>query len=72
MQKATESNLVQCLFDAGYPEQNITALLKQPLAQQRAMIEAYRRTLLNELHSVTQKLECLDYLRYQYLTTNQL
>lgn len=72
MQKVTESKLVQCLTDAGYTSKNIAALLEQPPTRQRAMIEEYRCTLLDELHCTTHKLECLDYLRYQYLNpTNQ-
>lgn len=71
MQTTSKQDLSQCLTDAGLPEQSISELLEQPIQRQRAMIEAHRKTLLNELHSANHKLECLDYYRYQYLTSSK-
>jgi DNA-binding transcriptional MerR regulator len=61
-----EQALVQNLLDAGCCPSDCKAFLRLPENEQKAMLEEKRRELLGELHTAKEKLDCLDYLRYQY------
>ena len=61
-----EQALVQNLLDAGCCPSDCKAFLRLPEDEQKAMLEKKRRELLRELHTAREKLDCLDYLRYQY------
>lgn len=61
--------LYQNLIDAGYKKQDIEECIlmyenkeENKLANQLSL---YRRSLLDDLHQVQYKIDCLDYLLYQ-------
>lgn len=61
------SEAVACLKDAGYPETDISELMRLDPSQQRLKIERFRRQLLEDVHEAARKLERIDYLRYRFL-----
>jgi hypothetical protein len=65
MDKA-ERALMQNLADAGCCPSDCETFLHLSEIEQKAMLEKKRKDLLNELHAAREKLDCLDYLRYQY------
>jgi mevalonate kinase len=61
-----EQKLVQNLNDAGCCASECEAFLHLDECEQKVMLEKKRQDILGELHIVKKKLDCLDYLRYQY------
>jgi|GEM_PF-6966434 len=61
-----EQALIQNLIDAGCCPSECEAFLHLSENERKNMLEIKRRELLSELHTAKDKLDCIDYLRYQY------
>ena len=61
-----EERIIQNLLDAGYCPSECKDFLRLPEEEQKERLENKRREILTELHAANDRLECLDYLRYQY------
>ena len=61
-----DGNISRILRDAGCPPDQCFSFLQCSRTEQMQMLEAYRKKLLLQMHAVQQRLDCLDYLRYQY------
>lgn len=67
--RRTEADIRQNLVDAGCPaaliSEFMTYLETRAISDCSRMLDSYRRTLLDDIHTEEEKLTCLDYLRYQ-------
>lgn len=63
----SEQRIRQNLFDAGCCPADCEAFIRLSEDEQRFILEKRRREILIELHTAKDQLDCLDYLRYQYL-----
>lgn len=65
----TETDIRRNLTDAGCPAELIQAFMKAfatgAVGDCSRLLDGYRRTLLDDIHTEEAKLTCLDYLRYQ-------
>lgn len=65
----TEEQIHQNLIDAGCDEHLIRSYMaaarENNAKECSRLLERWRRTLLDEIHSGEKRLGCLDYLRYQ-------
>lgn len=62
----SEQRIRQNLLDVGCCLTDCEAFLQLSEDEQRSMLEGQRREILTELHTLKDKLDCLDYLRYHY------
>lgn len=64
-----EINVTQNLKDAGCSSKTIEKFMDiyqaQSVAEQKRVLAAHRRSLLESIHKSQKKLDCLDYLIYQ-------
>ena len=64
-----KADIVQNLEDAGCPGELIRRFMKTweegAIQDCSRLLDGYRRTLLDDIHTREEKLTCLDYLRYQ-------
>ncbi len=70
-QTLTPARIAENLRDAGCPDSFIEEFLDAyasgtPEAQRR-LLDGRRRRILEQLHAERKRLECFDYLRYQFL-----
>ncbi len=70
-QTLTPARIAENLRDAGCPDSFIEEFLDAyasgaPEAQRR-LLERQRRCILDQLHAEQKRLECFDFLRYQFL-----
>ncbi|MBR4445887.1 MAG: hypothetical protein IKS37_08365 [Solobacterium sp.] len=61
MDQITDAALRTLLQDAGCSEEDITAYLK---TRRPRILDDYRRTLVENIHVLEQKIRYLDYLEY--------
>lgn len=70
----TEADIRRNLLDAGCSAELIQAFMKAfetgAMGDCSRLLDAYRRTLLDDIHTEEEKLTCLDYLRYQLRRTD--
>lgn len=70
----TEPDIRRNLMDAGCPAELIQAFMKAfetgAMGDCSRLLDGYRRTLLDDIHTEEEKLTCLDYLRYQLRRTD--
>ncbi|WP_294580829.1 hypothetical protein [uncultured Thomasclavelia sp.] len=61
----SRETLIQNLKDAGCNQQEIASFLdKKDKASQIRFLKCYRCQLLEQVHEVNKKIDCLDYLLY--------
>lgn len=69
MNSYNENAIVQNLIDAGCEEDFITefmeALRKDNISKDLKLLQAHRRSLLDNLHKEQKRIDCLDYLVYR-------
>lgn len=69
-----ETDIRRNLMDAGCPAELIQAFMKAfetgAMDHCSRLLDGYRRTLLDDIHTEEEKLTCLDYLRYQLRRTD--
>lgn len=69
-----ESDIRRNLTDAGCPAELIQAFMKAfemgAMGDCSRLLDGYRRSLLDDIHTEEEKLTCLDYLRYQLKRTD--
>ncbi len=74
-QTLTPARIAENLKDAGCPDSFIqeflTAWASGTPEAQRCLLERQRRCILDQLHAEQRRLECFDYLRYQFLERKQ-
>lgn len=61
-----KTEIIAILKDAGLSDSGINHFLELPLSEQKDWLEGCRTDILEQLHGSKKKLDCLDYLRYQY------
>ena len=65
----TKTEIRRNLMDAGCPAELIQAFMKafetEAMGDCSRLLDRYRRTLLDDIHTEEEKLTCLDYLRYR-------
>lgn len=64
----TSSEIRAALKETGLSETWITKFLKLSPNQQSQLLNEERPLLLNRLHVAKNQLDCLDYLRYQFIS----
>lgn len=70
-QTLTPARIAENLKDAGCPdsfiEEFLAAYASGAPETQRRLLERQRRRILDQLHTEQKRLECFDYLRYQFM-----
>ncbi len=70
-QTLTPARIEENLKDAGCPDSFIqeflTAYASGAPDAQRRLLERQRQCILDKLHAEQKRLECFDYLRYQFM-----
>ncbi len=70
-QTLTPTRIEENLKDAGCPDSFIweflTAYASSSLDAQRCLLDRQRQCILDEIHANQKRLECFDYLRYQFM-----
>lgn len=66
-----KNEIIAILKDAGLSDSWINNFLRLPVTEQNNLLEGYRTDILEQLHGCKKKLDCLDYLRYQYKFSQQ-
>ncbi len=70
-QTLTPARIAENLRDAGCPdsfiEEFLTAYASGAPDVQRRLLERQRRCILDQLHAEQKRLECFDFLRYQFM-----
>lgn len=71
-----ENAIVQNLIDAGCGESFISEFMedlrKENISKKLKLLEAYRRSLLDNLHKDQKRIDCLDYLVYKMTKENSI
>ncbi|MBD5111307.1 MAG: hypothetical protein HDT42_02050 [Ruminococcaceae bacterium] len=71
-----EKSIVQNLIDAGCGQSFISEFMedfrKDNISKELKLLEAHRRSLLNNLHKEQKRIDCLDYLVYQMTKENSV
>jgi hypothetical protein len=62
-----ENDLIQNLKDAGCRKSDCEIFLGLSEEEQKEMLEKKRSVILKAIHTAKEELECLDFLRYQYV-----
>lgn len=66
-----KNEIIAILKDAGLSDSWINNFLQSPVTQQKNLLDGCRTDILDQLHGSKKKLDCLDYLRYQYKFSQQ-
>ena len=76
MNSYNENAIVQNLIDAGCEEDFIAefmeALRKENISEDLKLLQAHRRSLLDNLHKEQKRIDCLDYLVYTMTKENSI
>lgn len=71
-----EKSIVQNLIDTGCGQSFISEFMedfrKDNISKELKLLEAHRRSLLNNLHKEQKRIDCLDYLVYQMTKENSV
>lgn len=71
-----ENAIVQNLIDAGCGQEFITEFMedlrKDNISKDLKLLQAHRRSLLDNLHKEQKRIDCLDYLVYRMTKENSI